>query len=177
VDLFGLAREVFETWADRTRASGVEVTIRIGDRVPTLLMQRTSVRTALENILGVLGSHVGKGDRVLLEASAAEDRVVLLIADTAGKIDGTLLSRLFMPFVTHAEDPDPGAMSAAGDILQRHGGEITVKSSPSWKTILAIAFPVRLGAIADGSRGRAWRARLAAGEGRVRHSVMLASRP
>jgi nitrogen-specific signal transduction histidine kinase len=79
---------------------------------------------------------------VLLEASAAEDRVVLLIADTAGKIDGTLLSRLFMPFVTPAEDPDPGAMSAAGDILQRHGGEITVKSSPSWKTILAISFPI-----------------------------------
>jgi nitrogen-specific signal transduction histidine kinase len=32
-------------------------------------------------------------------------------------------------------------MSVAGDIIQRHAGEITVRSSPSWKTILAISFP------------------------------------
>jgi GAF domain-containing protein len=142
VDLLALAREVFETWAPTVREKGVEVTVRIGERAPMLLMHRPSVRAAIENILGVLGAHVAKGDRVLLEASHAEDRIVLLIADTAGKLDGTLLSRLFMPFVTSTEDPDPGAMSVAGDILQRHAGEITVKSSPSWKTILAISFPV-----------------------------------
>jgi signal transduction histidine kinase len=142
VDLLALAREVFESWAPAVREKGVEVTIRIGERAPMLLMHRPSVCAAIENILGVLGAHVAKGDRVLLEASNADDRIVLLIADTAGKIDGTLLSRLFMPFVTSAEDPDPGAMSVAGDILQRHAGEITVKSSPSWKTILAISFPV-----------------------------------
>ena len=142
IDLLALAREVFEAWAPPVRAQGVEVTVRIGERAPMLLMHRPSVRTALESILGVLAAHVAKGDRVLLEASNAEDRVVLLIADTAGKLDGTLLSRLYMPFVTSAEDPDPGAMSVAGDILQRHAGEITVKSSPSWKTILAISFPV-----------------------------------
>jgi signal transduction histidine kinase len=142
VDLLALAREVFENWAPGVREKGVEVTIRIGERAPMLLMHHPSVRAAIENILGVLGAHVAKGDRVLLEASNAEDRIVLLIADTAGKLDGTLLSRLFMPFVTSAEDPDPGAMSVAGDILQRHAGEITVKSSPSWKTILAISFPV-----------------------------------
>lgn len=142
VDLFALAREVFDGWARDSRARGVEVTVRIGDRAPMLLMHRDSVRTALESILRVLADHLDKGDRVLLEASSAEDRVVLLIADTAGKVDGTLLSRLFMPFVTNEDDTrHPGAMSAAGDILQRHAGEITVKSSPSWKTILAISFP------------------------------------
>jgi GAF domain-containing protein len=142
VDLLALSREVFEAWATGVRERGVEATVRIGERAPMLLMHRPSVRAALENILGVLGAHIDKGDRVLLEASHTDDRVVLLIADTAGKIDGTLLSRLFMPFVTSSEDPDPGAMSVAGDILQRHAGEITVKSSPSWKTILAISFPV-----------------------------------
>jgi K+-sensing histidine kinase KdpD len=142
VDPFALARSVFDTWAVGVREKGVEVTVRIGERSPMLLMHRPSIRSALENILNVLGAHVDKGDRVLLEASHTEDRVVLMIADTAGKLDGTLLSRLFMPFVTSSEDPDPGAMSVAGDILQRHAGEITVKSSPSWKTILAISFPV-----------------------------------
>jgi signal transduction histidine kinase len=142
VDLFALARDAFEPWAAAARARGVEVTVRNGRHAPELLMHRDSVRTALDNILRVLAGHVGKGDRVLLETSAATDRVVILIADTAGKVDGTLLSRLFMPFVAaEVAGAGPDAMSVAGDILQRHAGEISVKSSPSWKTILAISFP------------------------------------
>jgi hypothetical protein len=142
VDLFVLAREVFEMWAPGVRDAGVEVAIRVGERAPTLLMHRESVRTALQSILRVLAAHVSKGDRVLLEASHMTDRLVIVIADTAGKVDGTLLSRLFMPFTDGGDaTAEPGAMSAAGDILQRHAGEITVKSSPSWKTILAISFP------------------------------------
>lgn len=142
VDVFALAKDVFERWAKGVRVNGVEVTVRIGGSAPTLLMHRDSVRVALESILRVLAAHVAKGDRVLLEASIGDERAVLVIADTAGQVDGTLLSRLFMPFTPAGdENTNPGAMSAAGDILQRHAGEITVKSSPSWKTILAISFP------------------------------------
>jgi signal transduction histidine kinase len=143
VELFVLAREVFDTWAPGLRAAGVEVTERVPAGGPALLMHRASVRTALDSILRVLSAHVAKGDRVLLECSATAGKAVLLIADTAGKIDGTLLSRLFMPFTAGADEDDPdSAIAAAGDILQRHAGEITVKSSPSWKTILAVSFPV-----------------------------------
>jgi hypothetical protein len=145
VDLFALAREVFDRWAPVLRATGVEVTERVPADGPGLLMHRDSVCTALDAILRVLSTHVSRGDRVLFECSSTAGKAVLLVADTAGKVDGTLLSRLFMPFggAGGEDDDDPqAAMAAAGDILQRHAGEITVKSSPSWKTILAVSFPV-----------------------------------
>jgi GAF domain-containing protein len=142
VDLFALVRDVAEEWGAAARLNGVEVTVRIPARGPVLLMDRGSVTLALNNILGVLGPHVGKGDRVLIECSSADGRAVILVADTAGKLDGTLLSRLFMPFAPASSGDSEAALSVAGDILQRHAGEITVKSSPSWKTILALSFPV-----------------------------------
>jgi len=144
VDLFELVRDVTDAWAPAVILNGVEVTTRIPARGPVLLMDRGSVELALNNILGVLGPHVGKGDRVMIECSAGDGRAVVLVADTAGRMDGTLLSRLFMPFVPPrggGADPE-SSLSVAGDILQRHAGEITVKSSPSWKTILALSFPV-----------------------------------
>jgi hypothetical protein len=101
------------------------------------------VRDALDSILRVLAAHAGKGDRVLLECSATAGRAVLLAADTAGRVDGTVLSRLFLPLSSGADDAEAGrAISAAADILQRHAAEITVRTSSSWKTILAISFPV-----------------------------------
>jgi GAF domain-containing protein len=143
VDLFALVQGVTEAWSPAVMATGVELTVRIPARGPVLLMDRESIVLALNNILGVLAPHVGKGDRVLIECSAAEGRAVILVADTAGKMDGTLLSRLFMPFAPSDGNGDPrAALSAAGDILQRHSGEITVRSSPSWRTILAMSFPV-----------------------------------
>jgi nitrogen-specific signal transduction histidine kinase len=94
-------------------------------------------------VVQVLAEHVGKGDRVLFECTVSEQKAVLLFADTAGKVDGTLLSRLFLPFAPRGQSQGAtDTMAMAGDILQRHAGEITVKSSASWKTILAITFPI-----------------------------------
>jgi signal transduction histidine kinase len=142
VDLFALVKAVVEEWAPPVRAAGVDVKLRVPERGPVLLMNRESVSTALVNILRILAAHVSKGDRAMIECSASADKAVILVADTAGTVDGSLLSRLFMPFTSPSVDTDPqAAMSVAGDIIQRHGGEITVRSSSSWKTILAISFP------------------------------------
>jgi len=142
VDLFALVRSVAEEWAGPVRAAGVDVKLRAPERGPVLLMNRESIARALGSILGILAGHVSKGDKALIECTATADRAVVLIADTAGTVDGSLLSRLFMPFAAAPGDSDPrAAMSVAGDIIQRHAGEITVRSSPSWKTILAISFP------------------------------------
>ncbi len=142
VDLFALVRSVAEEWAGPVRTAGVEVKLRSPERGPVLLMHRDNIASALTSILGILAGHVSKGDRVLIECSSTAEKAVVLIADTAGTVDGSLLSRLFMPFAAAPGDSDPrAAMSIAGDVIQRHAGEISVRSSASWKTILAISFP------------------------------------
>ncbi len=142
VDLFVLVRSVADEWAGPVQAAGVDVKMRIPERGPVLLMNRESVAGAMRSILTILAGHVSKGDRALIECTSTADKAVVLIADTAGTADGSLLSRLFMPFAAAPNDDDPrAAMSVAGDIIQRHAGEITVRSSATWKTILAISFP------------------------------------
>ena len=114
---------------------------------------------ALSNILAILAGHVAKGDRVLVECTTTADKAVVLIADTAGTVDGSLLSRLFMPFASPTGESDArAAMSVAGDIIQSHAGEITVRASSSWKTILAISFPNAANSERRGRRDRRHRA-------------------
>jgi signal transduction histidine kinase len=121
----------------------VELTLRIPERGPSLLMNRERITTAMQSILDSVGGSVTKGDRVLVECTASGEKAVVLVADTGDGLPGDLLSRLFMPFGRVEEGDDRrSAMSLAGDIIHRHGGEISVKSSPSWRTILVISFPV-----------------------------------
>jgi len=142
-DLFKVVGEVLDEWKAKMADVQVEVTTRIPDRGPTLLMNEDRIRLAITNILRTMTSCVTDGDKVMVECSTSEDRAVIAIADTGSGLPGNLLSRLFMPF----SDLDQGdefksAMSLAGDVLHHHAGEITVKSSSSWNTILLISFPI-----------------------------------
>jgi signal transduction histidine kinase len=106
-------------------------------------MNEERIRLAISNILNTMTSCVTDGDKVMVECSTTGDRAIVAIADTGAGLPGNLLSRLFMPFSDFDQgDEYKSAMSLAGDVLHHHAGEITVKSSPSWNTILLIGFPL-----------------------------------
>ncbi len=77
-----------------------------------------------------------------IECSTSDDRVLLCFADNSEGLPGDIISRLFMPFESAAvEDEKKRALSLAGEVIQKHAGEIMIKSSHSWKTILILSFP------------------------------------
>jgi signal transduction histidine kinase len=161
VDLFAVVDRVVEDWRAKVEAVDVEVTTRIPVPGPPLLMNRRNIEQALRNILSTLTSCVRENDRVMVECSTSDDKAMVCIADTGAGLPGNLLSRLFMPFAeVDSGDEYKSAMSLAGDIVHRHSGEIMVKSSPSWRTILVITFP--LAANRDRRRTRSDRRRRSA---------------
>jgi signal transduction histidine kinase len=142
-DLFAVVREVVDSWKEKSSVNGVEITTRIPQRGPSLLMNESKVKLALGNILRTLTSCVRDGDKVMVECSTNASRAMVAIADTGAGLPGNLLSRLFMPFSDlDQNDEFKSAMSLAGDILHHHAGEIMIKSSTSWKTILVVSFPM-----------------------------------
>jgi len=143
VNLFAVVKRAVDRWKPKVEAMDVTVESRIPATGPLLLMDEASVETAIANILGALTSCVTVDDRVLVECSTTGSRATICIADTGKGLPGHLLSRLFMPFsAVDRGDEHKSAMSLAGDILHKHAGEIRIKSSPSWKTIIVITFPM-----------------------------------
>lgn len=141
-DLFGLVRDSARKWRTSAEAKGVAVTVRVPERGPALLVDRKSVKQAVENILAATLTGLKKEDKALVECLTADGRVLVCVADTGRGLPGDALSRLFMPFIDAAElDTGMRALSLAGEILQKHGAEIMIKSSQSWRTILVLSFP------------------------------------
>ncbi len=145
-ELFELVRRAVESWRPAAEARGVEVTVHVPHRGPSLLIDRDRVCSALEKILTATLGCLEKEDKVLVECSMADGRALVCVADTGRGLPGDAVSRLFMPFV----DPTVGdertrALSLAGDILQQHCAEIMIKSTSSWRTILVLSFPAAAG--------------------------------
>ncbi|UCH85534.1 MAG: HAMP domain-containing histidine kinase [Candidatus Latescibacterota bacterium] len=142
-DLFKLTRRIVESRKRQLQKSGVELTVRIPDQGPSLLLERKSIATALENILDTTASLLVDGEKMMVECSVSEDRLLVCVADNGAGVPGDTISRLFMPFVGIAtNDKRKRALSVAGEVLQKHSSEIMIKSSYSWKTILVLSFPM-----------------------------------
>jgi signal transduction histidine kinase len=145
-DLFELVRRAAEKWRSRAEGKGIQVTVRVPDRGPSLLLDRSRIGRALENILTATLSCLEKEDKVLVECSLADGRALICVADTGRGLPGDAVSRLFMPFVDVADrDEGTRALSLAGDILQQHCAEVMIKSTSSWRTILVLSFPMSAG--------------------------------
>ena len=141
-NLFKLTKKAVNTWRPAAEKKGIEVTVRIPERGPSLLVDRDNVCVALDKILGTTSSFLKKGDRMLVECSISDNRALVCVADNGHGLPGDAISRLFMPFAeAGSRNTEKRALSLAGDILQRHSAEIAVKSSASWKTILVLSFP------------------------------------
>lgn len=142
IDVFDVTRRTVQDCSSLLSESGIEVTIRIPANGPQLLMDHSQMALAIENIVRVTASCLARGDKMLVECSNSQDRVLLCFADNSIGLPGDAISRLIMPF-SEAEKSDDKrrALSLAGEIIQKHSGEILIKSSMSWKTILILSFP------------------------------------
>jgi len=140
-DVFDMTRRIVQDHGSMLQGRGIGITVRIPSTGPSLLMDRSKISVAIENIIRATASCLKKGDKMLVECSNAQDRVLVCFADNSAGLPGDAISRLVMPFSeTEPGDERKRALSLAGEIIQKHSGEILIKSSMSWKTILILSF-------------------------------------
>ncbi len=141
MDVFDLTRRIVQDHSSLLQGRGIGLTVRIPSTGPSLLMDKSRIAVAVENIIRATASCLKKGDKMLIECSNSQDRVLVCFADNSAGLPGDAISRLVMPF-SEAEPGDERkrALSVAGEIIQKHSGEILIKSSMSWKTILILSF-------------------------------------
>ncbi|MFQ5511042.1 MAG: ATP-binding protein [Candidatus Krumholzibacteriia bacterium] len=142
VDIFEITRCIVDDWRPEVVKKGIEVLVRVPAMGPSLLMDKKKISLAIKGILETTATCLEEGNRMLIECSATDDGVVLCFADNGLGLPGDIISRLFMPFESaETSDEKKRALSLAGEIIQKHSGEIMIKSSCSWKTILILTFP------------------------------------
>jgi len=143
VDLFALAGQKIRSWSRDLRARGIDVELEVEKGTCPMLLDAESIAAALEALLDAVGANLSPGDRVLAEVYKDDQRAFIVVADNGRGMPGEVLSRLFMPFLARKQGGEKRrALSLVADVVHLHGGEIRVKSSQSWKTILVLSLPL-----------------------------------
>jgi signal transduction histidine kinase/CheY-like chemotaxis protein len=162
IDLRELLGQVAELtrprWADMPNRHGLVVDLRLEapEAIPALAGVPGEIREALMNLVFNAVDALPQGGSIRLRAAVQEPFLVIEVADTGLGMDEEQKARCLEPFYTTKGANGTGlGLAIVYGVMQRHGGEIRIESSPGRGTIVRLLFPRRTLEPAPEAAGRA----------------------
>ena len=143
VDMARVVREVTSLFTARLRRQGIAFDVEIAESVPILPLDSGLMVQLLVNLLtnSMQACERGGSVRVLLAPFPRHDGVVLAVSDTGRGIDAGTIDRVFDPFFTTKEEGTGLGLAICRQIVEQHGGTITVESERGRGTRFVVLLP------------------------------------
>jgi two-component system, NtrC family, nitrogen regulation sensor histidine kinase NtrY len=112
---------------------GVEVTVDLA--ATEVRCDPVQVEQILINLVKNAGHAMSSTEKKMLRiTSSVNDGVIISISDSGGGIDPQIIDKIFIPFFTTRPGGSGIGLTLSRQIMQRHGGAITVESSENGTT-------------------------------------------
>jgi signal transduction histidine kinase len=122
---------------------GIETVVDIEPGLPQIEASGRDLNQVWTNLIDNAADAMDGSGRLVIEASRADDVVVVRVSDTGPGIDPEVMNRIFDPFFT-TKAPGQGTglgLHTVHTIVNRTGGDIKAESGPDGTTFI-ITFPV-----------------------------------
>lgn len=143
-DLAGLIQEALRRFADEAQEREVALTCEIHDALPHVSVDAEQLSRLLDNLLSNALRYSNPGGTVQLKAGRNGEQVIVRVQDTGEGIPFGQQSRIFEPFVQVGRRKGGVGLglALAREIVQLHGGQLNVDSSPGEGALFYFSLPV-----------------------------------
>ena len=145
VSIADLLNRVVARHEHAAHEKGVTIEVRLADEELTVIADPRRLEQALQNLASNALRHTPRSGRITVSGEARDGRVWLRVADTGGGIPAEHLPHVFNRF--YKADPsrtDTGSglgLSIVKAIVERHGGRVSVRSTPGLETVFEVELP------------------------------------
>ena len=149
VDVLQFAGEVATTVTPRMREQGIEFVQNFDAAAGKVEMDTGHVNSALLNIIenavdACRRDASGRAHRIVFGLQRGQDHVVFEVTDNGTGMDTETREKLFTPFFSSKGAGGTGlGLFIANQIIEQHGGEIFVKSTPGQGSSFRIKIPLK----------------------------------
>ena len=138
-------------WYHRPRQNGRKIDLNVSvDRDIYVRVNPSEIREVFTNLIYNAVDAMPTGGMLSIEAVRKADRVSCIFRDSGIGISPDIMNRIFDPFFTTKGSGSGLGLSISYAIIEKHGGELSVKSKPGEGTAFYITLPV-LDEISGGS--------------------------
>jgi signal transduction histidine kinase len=148
VSLAGIVDGALSDAQPAIRQRAIEVDVEVPDDLPNIKADASAVRRAIQNLIDNGVKYAGDKGWVGLRAGVEGSEVFLRIEDKGPGIDKGDLPHIFEPFyrgkrVGQIHGSGLG-LSLVKQIIESHGGRVSVKTAPGQGSIFTVHLPVAL---------------------------------
>ncbi|HRU05179.1 MAG TPA: PAS domain-containing protein [Candidatus Brocadiia bacterium] len=140
-DVNAVVRRSLRLVKDRAAERNVTVDVKLDESLPEIWLDPTQLQQVFLNILSNAVDAINDGG-VLTITSRKTDRIEVAIHNTGSFIPPSDQVNVFEPFVTRKEGGTGLGLSISQKIVQDHGGEIRLESSPEAGTTFTVMLPL-----------------------------------
>jgi signal transduction histidine kinase len=131
VDIGELVREVLALYESKLHAKNIRVQTEL-EYPQTVLGSKGELRQVIANLVANALDVLPNGGALTLSATQVQGAVQFSVADNGSGIPAENLSRIFEPFFTTKAESGTGlGLWVSRQIVEKHGGSITVESGPA----------------------------------------------
>ncbi len=136
-------------------AAGIEIVPYLEADLPTVLLDRESLRGALMNLLLNAKQAMPSGGQLIIQTRNLGDRVAVYLTDTGIGMDDATAGKMFEAFFSTKPAGSGLGLPTTAKIIAAHGGTIAVESEVGQGTRFTIELPAvaRLGKAEGGETG------------------------
>ena len=143
VDLARTVRDLTSIFSARFFRQGVALEVECSESTPRLPLDASLMAQLLVNLLTNSLQATDRGGRVNVAVAPfpLRDGIILAVSDTGKGISAEDLERIFDPFFTTKEEGTGLGLAICRQIVEQHGGTITVESEPGKGTRVVALLP------------------------------------
>lgn len=148
-DIGAALREAVEHFAPLQLQGDAEVTLRIPDDLPRVMMDRPAIVMSIQNLLSNAYKYGGRPRKIDLEAEAVDDRraVEIRVRDNGDGIPRQEHKRIFQKFyrrddrLSRGQEGSGLGLSLVAHVIRAHRGDVRVESEVGAGSTFSIELP------------------------------------
>ena len=143
-DLDDLITQTQQRFISQAVERGITLAAEVQEPLPQVNLDRLQIERVLDNLLANALRHSSPGGEIYLQARRHGERVIISVQDNGEGIDFSQQARIFEPFVQIGRKKGGAGLGLAlcKEIVQLHGGRISVYSRPGQGSQFYMALPL-----------------------------------
>jgi signal transduction histidine kinase len=128
-------------WRVLTQGQGVQLQVEGLEEVGTIAFHPSTLQRALLNLVQNAMDAMPQGGTLTLAGQRTATHAILQVRDTGSGIPAEQLATIFKPLYTTKSEGTGLGLYIVQEIVQAHGGEVTVESPPGQGTLFTLSLP------------------------------------